>query len=152
MRIGLKMQKRKGQNEVTSRPHGFALWICLADLPCASTLPDVSQLCAERVPSACRACAQRAALIWCARRLLRADGQEFAADAGHATNPAQTDTQTRGTQAQANPRSQQTPRRQTRGRAEQRHAQQRHADRHADARCSRRFLLRASGSWVMFVR
>ena len=62
-----------------SRPHGFALWICLVDLPCASTLTNVSQLCAERVPSGfalrvhlaqlahlaqciptvCRACAER---------------------------------------------------------------------------------------------
>jgi len=75
--------------------------------------------------------AERAALIWCARRLLRADGQEFAADAGHATNPAQTDTQTCDTLAQANPVRRQTPRRQTRGRAEQRHAD-RYADRYAD--------------------
>ena len=44
-------------------PCGFAVWICRVDLPCASTLPslpNVSQLCAERVQSVpvliCRIC------------------------------------------------------------------------------------------------
>ena len=44
-------------------PCGFAVWICHVDLPCASTLPslpNVSQLCAERVQSVpvliCRIC------------------------------------------------------------------------------------------------
>ena len=80
-----------------SRPHGFALWICLVDLPCASTLPtlpNVSQLCAER------ACAD------CVTAPARGRPGVRSTDAGHATNPAQTDTQT---QAQANPRSQKDP-------------------------------------------
>ena len=58
----------------------------LSHAPASLTRACLSHLEAEVevARSACRACAQRAALIWCARRLLRADGQEFAADAGHA--------------------------------------------------------------------
>ena len=65
-----------------SRPHGFALWICLVDLPCASNLPSLPTCppcpmypsCAQSVPALN------------VSRLLRADGQEFAADAGHDTH------------------------------------------------------------------
>ena len=78
VRIGLKNAKMKSP----SRPHGFALWICLVDLPCASNLPSLPTCppcpmypsCAQSVPALN------------VSRLLRADGQEFAADAGHDTH------------------------------------------------------------------
>jgi hypothetical protein len=76
VRIGLKNAKMKSP----SRPHGFALWICLVDLPCASTLPSLPTCppcpmypsCAQSVPALN------------VSRLLRADGQEFAARTRHA--------------------------------------------------------------------
>ena len=96
------------------------------DLPCASTLPDVSQLCAERVPSVCQACcAERVTAPARGRPGVRS-GRRTRHTTRTATNPAQTDTQT------------QTRRAKTRRRAAHRRRRipvrsRPHADRHADA-------------------
>ena len=89
----------------------------------------------------CIRCCQRleAEVSWasgprrrCARRPVRADGQEFAARTQDTRRILPRQTRGRATHRRRRiPVRRQTPRRQTRGRAEQRHA-----DRLADARCS----------------
>ena len=132
MRIGLKMQKRKGQTRKirkirkvhadSMRPHTHTRRA--AHAPASHLEPNRTSKPKSKLREA-RVCdiAQTAH----APRLLRADGQEFAADAGHDTRHAQRRTLPRQPRRRRHADARHT------GAGESPFADRPHADRHADA-------------------